>query len=547
MATRETGACPTTQVTVQVRSWRRIVPDRISRRAFLVVGGAGAASLSVGGALGPARALAGGPSLGGYPFVAGVASGDPRADGVVLWTRLALDPLGERPLPPRPVKVRWQLAKDEGMTRVVREGVATAKPDEGHSVHVELEGLRSGREYWYRFYAAGEASPTGRTRTAPAFGASPATLTFCLASCSQFEHGYFTAYRRMAEDDPSFVVHVGDYIYEYGTDEYLARDGNVRHHVGGETRTLADYRRRYGQYHSDADLQEARRLVPFVTVPDDHEVENNSASGIPEQELGVAQDPVAFAGRRAAALQAYWEWQPLRAAQRAGDGSVTLFRALPFGDLAELVVADTRTFRTDQPCGDEFNTTCAAQDDPAATLPGLPQEAWLVERVGSSRSRWAIIAQQVQMAQQDFTPGDGRGFNPDAWDGYRQSRTRVLRGITQAGARNPVVLTGDVHQHYAADLKLNFDDPAEPIVASEIVATSVTSGGDGSDEPQESLAENPWIHYNANRRGYVRCTVSTGELHADFRVLPTVKQPGAPAATAATFVLRDGVRGLLRA
>ena len=279
------------------------MPDRISRRAFLVAGGAGAASLTLWGVKGPARALAGGPSLGGYPFVAGVASGDPRAGGVVLWTRLALDPLGEHHLPPKPVPVRWQVSSDEAMTRVVREGVATAKPGDGHSVHVELEGLQPGREYWYRFYAGGEASPTGRTRTAPALGAPPATLTFCLASCSQFEHGYFTAYRRMAEDDPSFVVHVGDYIYEYATDEYLARDGNIRHHVGGETWTLADYRRRYGQYHSDEDLREARRLVPFVTVPDDHEVENNYARAIPEQDEGADQDPVAFARRRAAALQ----------------------------------------------------------------------------------------------------------------------------------------------------------------------------------------------------------------------------------------------------
>jgi alkaline phosphatase D len=515
--------------------------DRMSRRAFLRAGGAGAAALTLGGAVPAATALANRKALGGYPFAVGVASGEPARDGVVLWTRLALDALGQQALPSHPVPVRWEIAHDEALRRRVAGGTALAWPDDGHSVHVEVGGLQPGREYWYRFYAGGEASAVGRTRTAPAFGRSPAQLRFCFVSCSQFEHGYFTAYQRIVEDDPAFLVHVGDYIYEYGTDVYKAPGGNVRHHVGGEIVTLADYRQRYGQYHTDADLLEARRLIPFITTPDDHEVENNYAGLIPED----GQDPAPFVARRAAAYQAYWEWMPMRRAQRARNGSIQLFRELPFGDLADVVVGDTRQFRTDQPCDDEFNSVCAGMDDPNQTLPGLPQERWLIDRFARSRSRWTILAQQVQMAQEDFKEGPDQGYNTDAWDGYKQSRNRVLGGFQRAGVRNAVILTGDVHQHYAADLKADYADPASPIVASELVATSITSGGDGNDNVQDAaLRENPWIKFNANRRGYVRCTLTKSEYRADFRTLPYVSTPGAPAQTKAAFVLQDGQPGL---
>jgi alkaline phosphatase D len=520
----------------------------LSRRQVLTRAAAAGAALSVGSMIPSPRALATFGGLGGYPFVSGVASGDPGPDRVVLWTRLALDALDDTPLPARRIAVAWEVADDEGMRSVRRSGMTLADPAQNHSIHVDVGGLRAGREYWYRFYAGGEASPVGRTRTAPAFGAGPRALRFCFVSCSQFEHGYFTAYRHIVEDDPAFLVHVGDYIYEYATDVYKAPGGNVRHHVGAETMTLADYRRRYGQYHTDPDLLEARRLIPFITTPDDHEVENNYAGVISEQDTEPDQDPAVFRERRTAAYRAYAEWMPLHAAQVRPDGSLRLLRELPMGDLCDLVVADTRQFRTDQPCGDTFNSDCPAMTDPAQTLPGLPQERWLVNRLARSRSRWNVLAQQVQMAQEDFVEGPGAGYNPDAWDGYKESRRRVLSGIARAKARNPVVLTGDVHQHYAADLKVNFTDPAAPVVASEFVGTSVSSGGDGNDTVRSAaLRENPWIQYNANRRGYVRIDLSAAELRADMQILPYVSRPGAPSTTGASFVIEDGRPGLQRA
>jgi alkaline phosphatase D len=520
----------------------------LSRRQVLTRAAAAGAALSAGAMIPSPRALATFGGLGGYPFVSGVASGDPGPDRVVLWTRLALDALGDTPLPARRIAVAWEIADDEGMRSVRRSGVTLADPAQNHSIHVDVGGLRPGREYWYRFYAGGEASAVGRTRTAPAFGAAPRTLRFCFVSCSQFEHGYFTAYGRIVDDDPAFLVHVGDYIYEYGTDVYKAPGGNVRHHVGAETMTLADYRRRYGQYHTDPDLLEARRLIPFVTTPDDHEVENNYAGVISEQDTEPDQDPAVFRERRTAAYRAYAEWMPLRAAQVRPDGSLRLFRELPMGDLCDLVVADTRQFRTNQPCGDTFNSDCPGMTDPAQTLPGLPQERWLVTRLARSRSRWNVLAQQVQMAQEDFIEGPGAGYNTDSWDGYKESRRRVLAGIARAKTRNPVVLTGDVHQHYAADLKVDFTNPAAAVVASEFVGTSVSSGGDGNDTVQSAaLRENPWIQYNANRRGYVRIDLSAAELRADMQILPYVSRPGAPGTTGASFVIEDGRPGLQRA
>ena len=525
------------------------MPNSMSRRQLLVRGGAAGAALTLGNGFLPSpRALATFGKVGGYPFISGVASGDPAPDSVVLWTRLALDPLGETPLPPRRVPVAWEIADDEGMRHVRRRGLALSDPATDHSIRVAPEGLLPGREYWYRFYAAGEASPVGRTRTAPGPGQSPSTLRCCLVSCSQFEHGYFTAYRHIVADDPAFVVHVGDYIYEYGTDEYVAPGGNIRHHIGPEVTTLAGYRRRYGQYHTDADLLEARRLIPFITTPDDHEVENNYATLTSEADHDPDQDPAVFLQRRTAAFRAYAEWMPLRDAQVRRDGSLRLFRELPMGDLCDVIVADTRQFRTDQPCDDRFGSDCPGMTDAAQTLPGLPQEQWLEDRFTQSRARWNLLAQQVQMAQEDFVEGPGAGYNTDSWDGYKASRKRVLAGIQRSGARNPVVLTGDVHQHYASDLSTDFGDPNAPIIASEFVGTSIASGGDGSDAVQSAaLRENPWIKYNANRRGYVRFDMAREQLRADLQILPYISTPDAPVSTGASFVIQDGRPGLLAA
>ena len=258
--------------------------------------------------------------------------------------------------------------------------------------------------------------------------------------------------------------------------------------------------------------------------------------------------PVISGPRRAAAFQAYWENMPLRAAQHPLGPDLQLFRRARWGRTATFHLLDTRQYRDPQPCGGPAD--CAERTEPARTIAGSRQESWLADGFRSSQARWDLICQQVFFAQVDLTPGPGRGFNLDAWDGYPASRDRVVDSWVQAGVRNPVVLTGDVHAHWAADVRHRFDDPAAPVVGTELVTSSITSGGDGTEsEPQAEalLVENPQLRFFANRRGYVRARLTPTELTADFRVLPYVQRPGAPVQTRATFVLEDRNPGLHRA
>jgi len=513
----------------------------IDRRRFLtLMGAAGLTAVTQAPLARAARDLS---PIAGYPFTLGVASGDPTPDGAVLWTRLAPAPLSGGGMPQRNVPVDWEVARDEGFRRTVRSGTATAAPRLGHSVHVELEGLGAGREYFYRFRADGEVSRVGRLRTAPAPGRPVDRLRFAFASCSQYEHGFFTAYGRMAEEDLDVVLHLGDYIYEYGPNVYRAPGGNVRIHSGPEIVSLTDYRNRHAQYKTDPDLQLAHARHPWVVTWDDHELDNNWADEVPED----AQPIEAYLRRRAAALQAYYEHMPLRRRQRPRGIDLRLYRRLTYGDLVSFNVLDTRQYRSDQPCGDRFRSDCPERFAPTQTITGPEQERWLLAGLEDSRTRWNVLAQQVFFANVDYQAGPEIGINPDAWDGYVASRDRILGAIAERNVDNPIVLTGDVHRNFAADLKANFADPASETLGSEFVATSITSGGDGADtSPTDPalLAENPHVKFTNNQRGYVRCTVDRSQWRSDFRVVPYVKRPGAPVTTRQSFVVEAGRPGL---
>jgi alkaline phosphatase D len=475
-----------------------------------------------------------------WPFTLGVASGDPDHQGMVLWTRLAPRPLAEDGLggmPARSVEVQWEVAADELFRHVVQRGTQTARPESAHSVHVELTGLLPGREYFYRFRAEGHLSPTARTRTAPDPAALPAALAMGFVSCSHYEQGYFTAYRRLAESAPELILHLGDYQYEYAREYGPDRP---RGHEGPETRTLADYRQRHAQYKTDPDLQAAHAVAPWAVVFDDHEVENNWAGAVPEE-----PDPD-FLARRAAAFQAYHENMPLRRTSVPRGPDIALYRRLRWGRLATFHLLDTRQYRDDQACGDGYRD-CPAAADPGRTLTGSAQEAWLLDGFRRSDSRWDLLAQQVFFAARDRDPGPTRLTSMDAWDGYLASRDRITRGWVAAGVRNPVVLTGDVHAHWAADLKLDYTDPGARTVGTELVCSSVTSGGDGFDSASGShpwLRTNPHLRFQNDLRGFVRTTITPAQLSADFMVLPYVSRAGAPAYPRASFVVEDRVPGL---
>ncbi|WP_242886213.1 alkaline phosphatase D family protein [Actinomadura litoris] len=523
---------------------------QLNRRSFLVVGGlAVGTATAAGGVPGTAHAATlRSRALAGDPFTLGVASGDPDPRGFVLWTRLAVDPHAEDGLggmPARPVPVQWEVSSDDRFRRVDRRGTAVASPEAAHSVHVELNDLRPGRDYWYRFRTGTHVSPVGRTRTAPRADSFGPALAMGFVSCSQFEHGWFTAYRRLAEEHPDLILHLGDYQYEYKKGVYTIPGGNVRDHEGPETVTLADYRLRHAQYKSDLDLQAAHEAAPWLVVFDDHEVENNWADDVPEDGSDTP-DPADFAKRRAAAFQAYYENMPLRRRSVPRGPNIQIYRRIQWGKLANFHMLDTRQFRDDQACGDG-NKVCDAANDPKRSITGEQQEKWLIDGFRRSEARWDILGQQVFFAQRDSDAGPLKKTSQDAWDGYVASRDRITKGWVDAEVRNAVVLTGDVHAHWASELKANYDDPGSATVGSELVCSSITSTGDGKDS---NPADHPYLKINKhlrfynNQRGYVMTRIGKEEMKADFKTLPTVRTPGAEISTKATFVIEDRVPGL---
>jgi alkaline phosphatase D len=478
-----------------------------------------------------------------YPFALGVASGDPLPNGVVLWTRLAPEPLAGGGMPAANIEVAWEVGREPNLRTIIQKGSVAARPELGHSVHVEVNGLEPGREYWYRFRVGNEVSQVGRTVTAPAAGAAVDRLRFAVCGCSHYEAGYFTAFRRLADERFDFVFHTGDYIYE-GRGNRARNPGLVRNHHGQEIYTVVDYRNRYAQYKSDPDLLAAHMSAPFVMSWDDHEVDNDYAGDSDENDTPRE----VFLLRRAAAYQAYFEHMPLRRPQLPTGPTLQLYRRLQFGTLIDLNVLDTRQYRSDQACGHGAATNCAAAGDPARSILGAAQETWLFEQLATARARWTLLGQQVPMFARDNgadAPPQTR-FSMDKWDGYTASRQRVLTRLKETKAPNPVALSGDVHAHFGADLKLNFADAAAETVGVEFTNTSITSGGDGSEVSAawERVRQlNPHIKFHSNRRGYVACTATQQSMRAEFKVVDRVTTENAPVRTAGAIVVEAGRPG----
>jgi alkaline phosphatase D len=512
-----------------------------SRRHFL----RGTVALAVASLVTPtlSRRVLAQVRLTGYPFTLGVASGCPQPDSVVLWTRLAPEPLAGGGMEPGRVEVHWEMAHDEHFQAIVQKGSVWTAQELGHSVHAEVYGLEPARWYWYRFFVGDEVSPVGRTRTAPALQAPLERLRLAVASCQQYEQGYFSAYRHMAEDDVDLVVFVGDYIYESSWGDHL-----VRRHAGPEPYTLVEYRNRHAQYRTDPDLQRMHALVPWLVTWDDHEVDNDYANDQSEH-----LDPQ-FMIRRAAAYQAYYEHMPLRQSARPRGPYLRLYDRYAFGDLLQIYVLDDRQYRSPQVCprpGIGGSTVvpsvrCPELRDPTRTLLGAEQEAWLQEALGASPARWNVVAQQTLMAQVDLQPGPGQTFWTDGWDGYPVSRSRLLDFIAARRPTNPLVVGGDVHSFWVCDLKPDFDDPRSPVVATEFCGTSITSQGRPQDRVDAARADNPHVKFaNADKRGYVRLEITPERCEARLRALDSAKKRSSSVATLATFVVEHGRPGAM--
>lgn len=512
----------------------RLLPIRCRRRNFLL--GAGFfTGLAVTSQWRPVLAQ---PRFSSYPFSLGVASGDPLPNSVVLWTRLAIDPLNGGGMPPENIIVRWSVAVDKNMTKIVRSGQTLATPELAHSVHVDVRGLEPERWYWYQFRVGKEVSPIGRTRTAPARNSSIPQLNFAFASCQDWQNGYYTAYKHMADEELDLVVHLGDYIYEYE-----AQPDKLRQHIGSEIFTLEDYRNRHAQYKTDPNLQAVHSKFPWIVTWDDHEVENNYAGLIPEEN----QSQEEFVTRRAYAYQAYYEHMPLRRFSLPKGPDMQLYRRFTFGDLAEFNLLDTRQYRTDQPCDDGLKPRCSQALAEEATMTGQKQEQWLFKGLDKSSARWNVIAQQTMFAEYDFDPRPETGlFNVDQWDGYVAARNRILNFLAQRQPSNPVLITGDIHSSWVNDLKVDFQNPDSATVGTEFVGTSISS-----DFPTEfiapvkaALSDNPHTKFfDGAYRGYVRCNLTRDRWQSDYRVVSTITDENASISTLASFVVENGQPG----
>jgi alkaline phosphatase D len=529
-------------------------PIVIDRRKFLL----GAGSLAMFAGLRPGRLWAA-PKFDAYPFALGVASGDPLPDGFVIWTRLAPKPLEEHAgMPMLAVPVRWEIAEDERFASVVRSGESIARPELGHSVHVEVDGLRPRRPYWYRFHVEGQPpSPAGTARTAPAAGAVVDRLRIGVAGCQHWEGGHFTAFRHLSQEpELDAIFHYGDYIYEgRGNASKFVLDAAgkpiARQHVGQEIYTLDDYRRRHAQYKSDPDLQAAHAAAAFLPTWDDHEIDNNWAG--PDDQDGTP--PEVFALRRFAAMQAWYENMPVRRSLFPRvDGGLSMHRRLDYGRLLRVHLMDTRQYRTKQRCDatmSRLGRPCRQPDEAGAEqIIGAAQERWLAQGLGGGFG-WHLLAQQVMMMPFTYPRNRGAGqLNTDSWSGYPQARQRVVDLVAQRAQGNVVVATGDVHKHHVGVVPRDAHDPTSEALATEFVTTSIASGGDGSDIPdgwENVLSDNPHTRMFSDRRGYQVFDIGRKVWHTDVVAIDRISRPGGTKSVIARFAVENGRPGAEKA
>jgi alkaline phosphatase D len=492
------------------------------------------------------------------PFQLGVASGDPSADGFVIWTRLAPEPLDTGYLGQTIFEVAWDVAEDASFTRIAKQGTAWARPHLAHAVHVEVEGLAPGREYFYRFRLGRYESAAGRTLTCPAADALPERLRFAFASCAHYEQGYFSAYRHMAADRPDLVFMLGDYIYEDGWGDRRVRQFNVPEAV-----TLEQYRHRYTQYRTDPDLQAAHAACPWLVTWDDHEVDNDYVALTSEHELcGGETVRKSFPARRAAAYQAWYEHMPVRPSRLEPAMAVRIYGATDWGRLARFYLLDTRQYRSVQVCPavptaercdfarhrkilfggagganfvDPNAPDCkAALSEASRTVLGDAQERWLDGALGESQAAWNVLAQNVMM----MTVTEGSAESPriysDAWAGYPPARERLFSALAKRDAKNPVVLTGDIHSFWVNDLANAAGKP----VAVELVASSIATS---TYDKSKVLPLNPGTKFHdGTHNGYVRCDLTAERLRADIVTIADREDPTSGASVAASFEIRTG-------
>jgi alkaline phosphatase D len=492
-----------------------------------------------------------------YPFQLGVASGDPSADGFVIWTRLAPEPFVPEVLGNTIYELDWEVAEDNAFSRIRARGTGLAQAHLAHAVHVEVGGLDAGREYFYRFRLGKYESPTGRALTCPA-GETAGPLRFAVASCAHYEQGYFSAYRYIADDKPDLVLMLGDYIYEDAWGERRVRLFDTQ-----EAHTLTDYRHRYTQYRTDPDLQAAHAACPWLAIWDDHEVDNDYAGLTGENEIcGGEAIRKSFPGRRAAAYQAYFEHMPIRPSRLLPGMAVRLYGSVDWGTLARFYLLDNRQYRSAQACanpptpwrcdsgrgkkilfsgagGGSFvnpeEPACKAQlADPARTMLGTDQEQWLDATLAESRAAWNVLTQGVMFVTIRESWNESSRIFTDAWAGYPPARERLLGSLARHKTANPIVLTGDIHSFWVNEIANAAGRPFGVELVTSSIATST------SDKTQ-MLPLNPQVRFHEGlHNGYIRCELDRDKLRADVVAIDDRLDPRSGRSVLARFEVRAG-------
>jgi alkaline phosphatase D len=505
--------------------------------------GLGASALT-GASLAPITAVWAAPVFFSDPFTLGVASGDPDAGGFVIWTKIAPEPLSPGfGLPAKALEVGWQVARDDRMRDIVARGTTIARPELGHSVHVEVSGLEPAREYHYRFTCGTERSPIGRAKTFPAAGASP-DMSFGVVGCQRYEHGNWAAYRDVAEAQPDFVYHYGDYIYEGRAVKMASDTGRYVRELPGlpqECMSLPDYRLRYAIYKMDPNLQAAHAATSFLHSFDDHEVLNDWTS-----EKAANSDTPAdiFLLRRAAAWQAWYENLPVRKAQMPRGPDLAMHRRFDIGGLMRFNVLDTRQFRKGHFCAGKRTDQCGSEIDPSLTMLGQAQEKWLEEGLKDTTRPWTVLGQQVLMTE------NHRENKPDKWDRAPAARKRLFDALQASKAPSPIVLTGDVHYSSASELKADFGKASSATVGIEFGATSISSHSASSNNKkwmEQTLADLSYIKHLEARRGWTLHKVTPKLWTAEHRTVSDHNDPASKVKASRSFIVEAGKLALTEA
>jgi alkaline phosphatase D len=487
------------------------------------------------------------------PFTLGVASGSPTTDGMVLWTRLLpggfFSSLGNAN-----AQVRWEVAHDAQFQHVAQQGTSLAAAQLGHSVHVEVAGLEPDRWYFYRFHVGEFSSAVGRTRTLPEADAQVNRLRMAYASCQHWGHGFYSAYRHMAQEQLDLVMFLGDYIYEYPGPTHAAHA--VRTVTGGWVQTLADYRQRYALHKSDADLQAAHLACPWVFTWDDHEVQNDYAGDTPGLS-SQAEPSTDFVKRRAAAYQAWYEHMPVRSStltkalaglldRNSPPAELRIYHNLRWGQLANLLLLDPRQYKDPTVCTPDGRLgsglidpkTCESLKDPARTMLGKAQEEWLHQQLSMTGTAWQVVGQATLIGPRSSSAR----ISNDGWDGYPAARERLLASLA-SGSASKVVIGGDVHANWVGHVKADYTKVTSKILASEFCGTSITSRPTAATRAlmDARLAKNPhYIFADNEKRGYGVCELTPSGLKTTLRVVDDVTKADAAVSTLASFTVKAG-------